>query len=99
MSKFQAVPALVGASEAPWALTFQKTVGQQRVESIANILILDLFLGLTSEGLYRVAGFHDDVEAIKMAFDKGKFYPLSCVSLSNLVITELAVKSDFYLLV
>jgi len=27
--------------------------------------------GVTSEGLYRVAGFHDDVEAIKMAFDKG----------------------------
>jgi hypothetical protein len=26
--------------------------------------------GVTSEGLYRVAGFHDDVEAIKMAFDK-----------------------------
>ena len=30
-----------------------------------------LLAGLTSEGLYRVAGFHDDVEAIKMAFDKG----------------------------
>jgi len=27
--------------------------------------------GVASEGLYRVAGFHDDVEAIKMAFDKG----------------------------
>jgi len=27
--------------------------------------------GVLSEGLYRVAGFHDDVEAIKMAFDKG----------------------------
>ncbi|XP_013395393.1 N-chimaerin [Lingula anatina] len=26
--------------------------------------------GLSAEGLYRVAGFHDDVEAIKMAFDK-----------------------------
>jgi len=28
-------------------------------------------VGVASEGLYRVAGFHDDVEAIKMAFDKG----------------------------
>ena len=27
--------------------------------------------GIDSEGLYRVAGFHDDVEAIKMSFDKG----------------------------
>lgn len=26
--------------------------------------------GLESEGLYRVAGFHDDVEAIRMSFDK-----------------------------
>ena len=29
--------------------------------------------GVASEGLYRVAGFHDDVEAIKMAFDKGDY--------------------------
>ena len=28
--------------------------------------------GLEHEGLYRVAGFHDDVEAIKMSFDKGE---------------------------
>lgn len=28
--------------------------------------------GLQLEGLYRLAGFHDDVEAIKLAFDKGK---------------------------
>ncbi|PAA83717.1 hypothetical protein BOX15_Mlig008797g1 [Macrostomum lignano] len=26
--------------------------------------------GLDSEGLYRVAGFHDDIEVIKLAFDK-----------------------------
>ena len=31
-----------------------------------------LFTGVESEGLYRVAGFHDDVEAIKMTFDKGE---------------------------
>ena len=28
---------------------------------------------MDAEGLYRVAGFHDDVEAIKMCFDKGRF--------------------------
>ncbi len=28
--------------------------------------------GLESEGLYRMAGFHDDVEAIKICFDKGE---------------------------
>ena len=30
------------------------------------------FIGLTAEGLYRVAGLHDEVEEIRMAFDKGK---------------------------
>ena len=29
-------------------------------------------VGLSAEGLYRVAGFFDDVEAIKMQFDKGE---------------------------
>ncbi len=29
-------------------------------------------LGVDSEGLYRMAGFHDDVEAIKICFDKGQ---------------------------
>lgn len=28
-------------------------------------------LGLDAEGLYRVAGLHDEVEEIRMAFDKG----------------------------
>ena len=47
-----------------------------------EIIIFNLFIitdrfcrlfatGLDSEGLYRVAGFHDDVEAIRMSFDKG----------------------------
>ena len=30
------------------------------------------FIGLTAEGLYRVAGLHDEVEEIRMAFDKGR---------------------------
>lgn len=32
-----------------------------------------LFLtGLDSEGIYRISGFADDVEALKNSFDKGK---------------------------
>lgn len=27
--------------------------------------------GLSSEGIYRVSGLRDDVEALKLAFDKG----------------------------
>lgn len=27
--------------------------------------------GLTSEGIYRLSGFAEEIEAIKMAFDKG----------------------------
>lgn len=30
------------------------------------------WLGLETEGLYRIAGLHDEVESIRMAFDKGK---------------------------
>lgn len=28
--------------------------------------------GLTTEGIYRLSGFADEVDAIKLAFDKGK---------------------------
>lgn len=31
-----------------------------------------IFKGLDAEGLYRVSGFSDEVEAVKMALDKGK---------------------------
>ena len=31
------------------------------------------FLGLDSEGIYRVSGFSDDIEALKDSFDKGIF--------------------------
>lgn len=27
--------------------------------------------GLTSEGIYRISGYTDEIEAIKMAFDRG----------------------------
>jgi chimaerin len=27
--------------------------------------------GMDSEGIYRVSGFADEIEALKMAFDKG----------------------------
>ena len=29
------------------------------------------YSGLSAEGLYRVAGLHDEVEEIRMAFDRG----------------------------
>ena len=35
--------------------------------------VLRLFLGIDSEGIYRVSGFADDVEALKNSFDKGIF--------------------------
>ena len=31
------------------------------------------FLGLDSEGIYRVSGFSDDIEALKDSFDNGIF--------------------------
>jgi len=35
-------------------------------------LACDLLVGLYHEGLYRVAGFHDDIERIRTAFDLGE---------------------------
>lgn len=31
--------------------------------------------GLNSEGLYRVSGFSDLIEDVKMAFDRGTVFP------------------------
>lgn len=42
--------------------------------------------GVDAEGLYRVAGFHDDVEAIKMSFDKGNQF---CLIYANQSLTKL----------
>ncbi len=53
-------------------------------ESFISYIYIYLFAGVDSEGLYRVAGFHDDVEAIKMLFDKGK------KSISSICIVILA---------
>ena len=36
-----------------------------------NGITLWYYSGLSAEGLYRVAGLHDEVEEIRMAFDKG----------------------------
>lgn len=35
-----------------------------------------LFAGLNSEGLYRVSGFSDLIEDVKMAFDRGMLFSL-----------------------
>jgi len=29
--------------------------------------------GIDSEGLYRISGFHSDIEAVKLSLDKGVF--------------------------
>jgi len=30
--------------------------------------------GIDSEGLYRISGFHSDIEAVKLSLDKGVFH-------------------------
>ena len=40
-------------------------------------LLLRCYSGLSAEGLYRVAGLHDEVEEIRMAFDKGNVLHIS----------------------
>lgn len=37
-------------------------------------LCVTITVGLDHEGLYRIAGLHDEVETIRMEFDKGIFY-------------------------
>ena len=32
-----------------------------------------VLVGMDSQGLYRMSGFHGDVEAVKMSFDKCEF--------------------------
>lgn len=45
-------------------------------DSLDNVWNVVCFMfvpqGLKSEGLYRISGFSDSVEEVKMAFDKGK---------------------------
>jgi len=40
--------------------------------------------GIDAEGLYRVSGFHSDIEAIKLSLDKGKQLPPFRYSFLNL---------------
>ncbi|XP_064643731.1 N-chimaerin-like isoform X2 [Lineus longissimus] len=52
--------------------------------------------GVDAEGLYRVAGFHDDVEAIKLAFDKdGENTDISCAVYEDLNTIGSVLKSYF----
>lgn len=55
--------------------------------------------GLDNEGLYRVAGFHDDVEAIKMAFDKdGESTDISAKKYDDINTISSVLKLYFRLL-
>jgi len=43
-----------------------------------------VIIGIESEGLYRVSGFHSDIEAIKLSLDKGEqvlacYYSFACL--------------------
>ncbi|XP_046576767.1 LOW QUALITY PROTEIN: N-chimaerin-like [Haliotis rubra] len=55
--------------------------------------------GLESEGLYRIAGFHDDVEAIRMSFDKdGENADISVSRYDDINTVTSALKLFFRLL-
>jgi len=55
--------------------------------------------GLEHEGLYRVAGFHDDVEAIKMSFDKdGELTDISEAAYDDINTITSVLKLYFRLL-
>ena len=54
-------------------------------------MLIIFILGVESEGLYRVAGFHDDVEAIKMSFDKGK---RKCDILRDSMTSTITVQAE-----
>lgn len=36
-------------------------------------ILIICWAGLEVEGMYRIAGLHDEVESIRMAFDKGTY--------------------------
>ena len=42
------------------------------------LITFSLPTGLDSEGIYRISGFADDVEALKNCFDKGKALSAEC---------------------
>lgn len=55
--------------------------------------------GLDSEGLYRLAGFHDDVETIRIAFDKdGENTDISAAKFDDINTVTSALKLYFRLL-
>ena len=49
--------------------------------------------GIDAEGLYRVSGFHSDIEAIKLSLDKGKQLPPFRYSFLNLFFFVWKIKT------
>lgn len=48
--------------------------GNCKIKANFNLVKI-LIAGLNSEGLYRVSGFSDLIEDVKMAFDRGTVFP------------------------
>lgn len=48
---------------------------------LLDLFIFLFFIGLDSEGIYRILGFVDDVEVLKNFFDKGKLFVLIIIEI------------------
>jgi RhoGAP domain len=53
--------------------------------------------GLYSEGIYRVSGLRDEVEALRMAFDKGNLFSRQLIDghLQELSLVNRWIKNEF----
>lgn len=53
--------------------TLNKAHGSTRIPFLVDMCVKEIERrGLNSEGIYRVSGLRDDVEALRLAFDRGK---------------------------
>lgn len=52
--------------------TLNKAHGNTRIPFLVDMCVKEIERrGLNSEGIYRVSGLRDDVEALRLAFDRG----------------------------
>lgn len=57
-------------------LAMEEPGGRKQKKIKNNFDLVEMFIaGLNSEGLYRVSGFSDLIEDVKMAFDRGTVFP------------------------
>lgn len=67
MSAFSALNEKLAKGRTRWKATV-------KIRTIFNLVKM-FIAGLNSEGLYRVSGFSDLIEDVKMAFDRGTVFP------------------------